>query len=247
MATAWRRGLSIKDNAERHVGKAVVVRIDIKDFFPTITWRRVRGLFKGCGYNQGVATLLALLCTDADRRLVELDGKRFHVAQGERVLPQGACTSPGLANYVVRRMDLRIKGLADSLGFNYSRYADDLIFSHKESRGRVDILIKTVYTILRDERFEPNEKKTVVMRQHQRQMVTGILVNQELRISRRDCRRFRAIVHRCRTQGVDAVSKSMDKDVSSYVKGFLAYVNMINPDQAVVLGRLLDGTGMSPG
>ena len=103
-----------------------------------------------------------------------------------------------------------------------------------------------MYTILKDEGFEPNEKKTVLMRQHQRQMVTGILVNQELRISRRDCRRFRAIVHRCQTEGVESVSKSMNRDALAYVNGFLAYVNMVNPDQAVALGRLLDDAGLGP-
>ena len=245
VATAWRRGMSIKDNAERHAGKAIVVRIDVRDFFPSIGWKRVREVFQRCGYSEGVATLLSLLCTDAERVAVELDGGRFHVARGERVLPQGACTSPGIANYVVRRLDLRVDGLARSLGFTYSRYADDLIFSHEQDRGRADALIERVYTILRDEHFEPNEKKTAVMRRHRRQMVTGILVNGEPRISRRDCRRFRAIAHQCRAKGLDVVSASLGRDAASYLEGFLAYVHMINPDQAASLRAQVEGLDMS--
>lgn len=241
VATAWRPGLSIRDNAARHVGKAIVLRIDIKDFFPSIRWKRVRGVLMRCGYNEGIATLLALLCTDADRVAVELDGKKHHVARGERALPQGACTSPGLANHVARRLDLRVDGLARSLGFTYSRYADDLIFSHEQERGRADVLIEKVYTILRDEGFEPNVKKTSVMRSHRRQMVTGILVNEEPRLSRRDCRRFRAIAHQCRTKGLEAVSEQLGRDAAAYLAGFLAYAHMVNPDQAVDLGRLVDG------
>ena len=81
-------------NARPHVGKDVVVNLDLKDFFPSITFPRVRGLFESLGYSPAVATLLALLTTEAPRVQVLHDGTPFWVAAGERALPQGACTSP---------------------------------------------------------------------------------------------------------------------------------------------------------
>ncbi len=107
VATAFRTGRSIVDNARPHTGKAIVVRIDLKDFFPSITYRRVKGLFRSCGYNEGVATMLGLLCTDAPRKELKQDGTTYYVATGPRVLPQGACTSPDLSNFLCRRLDLR--------------------------------------------------------------------------------------------------------------------------------------------
>jgi hypothetical protein len=245
VATAFRRGVSILDNARIHCGKAVVIRVDLKDFFPTITFPRIKGLFRFCGYNEGVATLLALICTESPRAVVELNGKTFFVASGPRVLPQGACTSPGLANYICRKLDLRLKGLADSFGFSYTRYADDLIFSHADALAPVAFLKKAVYQIVQAEGFTPNEAKTSVMRQHCRQIVTGILVNSVPRVSRRDVRRFRAIAQQCRVQGCEAVSARIGRDARSYLEGYLAFVRMVNPEQAERLKALLPGDGTS--
>lgn len=108
-AMAFRPGVSIVDNARLHSGAQLVVRLDLKDFFPTITFARVRGLFESFGYNPGVATVLSLLCTDSPRVMVSLDGHRHVVPVGERALPQGVCTSPALANLVSRSLDRRIQ------------------------------------------------------------------------------------------------------------------------------------------
>ncbi|MEW6352421.1 MAG: reverse transcriptase domain-containing protein [Thermodesulfobacteriota bacterium] len=122
-------GRSIVTNAALHVGKEVVVNLDLKDFFPTVTFPRVKGLFAGMGYSPAVATILALLCTESPRQKVTLDGKPYHVAVGPRALPQGACTSPALSNLVARRLDSRLSGLCRTMEWTYSRYADDLTFS----------------------------------------------------------------------------------------------------------------------
>ena len=90
-AAAFRPGKSIVDNARLHSGKACVIRLDLKDFFGTVTFNRVRGFFESLGYNPGVATVFALLCTDAPRARVTLDGVKSLVIVGERSLPQGAC------------------------------------------------------------------------------------------------------------------------------------------------------------
>ena len=106
-----------------------MVNLDLKDFFPTITFPRVKGAFAQLGYSPAVATILALLCTESPRRTVTYAGQTLHVATGPRSLPQGACTSPALSNLVARRLDARLTGLCRKLGWTYTRYADDLTFS----------------------------------------------------------------------------------------------------------------------
>ena len=106
------RRRSILTNALPHVARAVVVNLDLSGFFPTLTFRRVKGLFGKLGYSEHVSTVLALLTTEPPRARAELDGKVWGVALGERVLPQGACTSPALTNAICRRLDRRLRGLA---------------------------------------------------------------------------------------------------------------------------------------
>src|SRR4029077_10406034 len=120
---------SVVSNAQAHTRRALVVNLDLENFFPSIAFPRVRSVFQRRGYSPAVATILALLGTECPRRLVQYDGKRYWVATGPRGLPQGACTSPALSNQVARRLDKRLGGLANKLGLAYTRYADDLTFS----------------------------------------------------------------------------------------------------------------------
>ncbi len=231
-AYAFRPGLSVVDNAARHTGRAVVARIDLKDFFPSITLPRVRRQFRSLGYSSGVATLLALLATEAPRAAATLDGQTHFVALSERSLPQGACTSPALTNLLCRRMDARLTGAAESLGFRYTRYADDLVFSHAETTAPVGILLALASRIIAAVGFTINAEKTAVLRPHQRQVVTGVVVNETPHLSREDRRRFRAILHRCETQGVAVVTQQMGKDARAYASGYLAFLHMVCPEQA---------------
>ena len=230
-AAAFRPVLSVADNAARHTGRAVVVRVDLKDFFPSLTFTRVRRLFRGFGYNGGVATLLALLTTEAPRVAVTLDGQKRFVALGERGLPQGACTSPALTNLLCRRLDARLTGAASALGFVYSRYADDLVFSHTDAGAPVGMLLDLARQIIGDEGLMVNEDKTQVQRAQHRQVVTGLVVNETPHVSRTDLRRFRAFLHRCETQGVAAVSAQLGRDARAYAGGYLAFLHMVSPEQ----------------
>lgn len=231
-ARAFRPKTSILDNAASHAGQEVIVRIDLKDFFPSITFPRVKGLFQSFGYNEGVATLLALLCTEAPRVTVALDGQRRHVSLGERQLPQGACTSPALTNLLCRKLDRRLTGAAEAFGFAYTRYADDLVFSHPGRDAAIGPLLGLVRSILAAEGFMVNEAKTAVMRPEHRQTVTGVVVNGgSPRISRVDLRRFRAFLHQCERDGFDAVSKRTDRNARAYAAGYLSYIHMVNPEQ----------------
>lgn len=115
-AHAFRQGRSIRTGAEPHVGKRFVLKLDLKDFFPSITFARVRGMLIAYGYSYPVATTLAVLLTEAERHSVEVDGEVFHVPVGLRHCVQGAPTSPGLCNALVLRMDHRLAGAARKYG-----------------------------------------------------------------------------------------------------------------------------------
>ena len=156
------KGRSTLSCALPHVGKGVVVNLDLSDFFPTITFARVRGVFQRLGYSPAVATVLALLCTEPPRAPVELDGHRTWAAVGPRALPQGACTSPAISNQVARKLDRRLRGMSAKHGFTYTRYADDLTFSSPRGErppSDVPMLLARVRHIVGEEGFALNPRK----------------------------------------------------------------------------------------
>ena len=241
-AFAFRPKRSIADNAYMHCKKAIVIRMDLQDFFPSVTFPRIRGIFRSFGYNDGVATMLALLCSEAPRMPLKMDvpgaaGRTRYVALGERQLPQGACTSPALSNIVCRRLDKRLAGFAKKHGWTYTRYADDLVFSHADDKVDVGRLLGSVGHIIRDEDFRLNDDKTRVMRAHQRQTVTGLLVQDQPRVTRRDMRRFRAFLHQLQRDGVEATSERIGGDAMRYTWGYLCFIRMVNLGQAEDLLR----------
>lgn len=229
------RGRSIRTNALPHVGRCVLVNADLKDFFPTITFHRVYGAFKQLGYSPAAATILALLCTESPRQTVEYAGKTFHVATGPRVLPQGACTSPALSNLIARRLDSRLAGIAAKLGWQYSRYADDLSFSadaESEPMKKVGYLLARIRHIAEDEGFQVNEKKTRVLRRNAAMAVTGVIVNRRAGVRRREVRRLRAILHNARSTGLAAQNRAGERHFEARIRGQIAFVHMINPEQS---------------
>jgi RNA-directed DNA polymerase len=236
-AAAFRPGKSIVDNAKRHSGKACVIRLDLTTFFESVTFPRIRGFFESLGYNPGVATVLALICTDAPRARVTLDGETHYVIIGERSLPQGGCTSPDLCNLVTTRLDARLEGLASKFGYEYSRYADDLVFSTDAEETPASTVVSAVTRICKDEGFNVNRQKTRTMRAPNRQLVTGLLVNQGVRLTRKDLRRIRAFLHRCESQGLEAVSADIGKDAQAVAKGYFAYIFMVSPSVALKLAE----------
>lgn len=181
-AMAFRPAMHIGHNAARHThasdgGAAIVLKIDLKDFFPSITFKRVKGVFGTLGYNEGVSTLLALLTTEAPRVEAEFEGQKYFVAVTDRFLPQGAPSSPAITNVMCRRLDSRLSGLARHYGFTYTRYADDLVFSSPEAKAKVLSLRDGVRQIIADEKFTVNENKVDIARRGGRQSVTGLVIN----------------------------------------------------------------------
>lgn len=230
-AHGFRPQRSIVSNAQPHVAASVVINLDLKDFFPTLSYRRVKGVFKALGYSEAAATIFGLLCTEPDTEKVTLDGKTYYVATGARHLPQGAPTSPALTNILCRRMDKRLVKVAEELGFVYTRYADDLTFSAKEADARANIsrLLRHVESIVAHEGFVVHPTKTRVMRASSHQEVTGIVVNDKPGIDKATLKRFRSVLYQIEKDGPGGKHWNNSRDVLASVRGFANFVYMVDP------------------
>jgi RNA-directed DNA polymerase len=230
-AHGFRRGRSIVTNAQPHVAAQVVINLDLQDFFPSISYQRVKGIFSSLGYSEAVATILGLLCTEPNITQVELDNRNYYIAQGVRHLPQGAPCSPALTNILCRRLDRRLNGLATSRGFVYTRYADDLTFSTTDQDRLKDIgnIMKGVGSIVVHEGLQIHPDKTRVLRPAQHQEVTGIVVNKQLNVDRATLQKFRATLYQIEKDGLAGKSWGKGGDVLMAIEGFANYVFMVNP------------------
>lgn len=173
-------GRSIVSNAELHTDSKLLVNIDLKDFFPTFTFRRVKGIFRAAGYMEGISTILALICTEAPRRIVKNGDETLYVATGKRCLPQGSPASPMLTNVACMRLDRRVSGYADANGWRYSRYADDLSFSAPAGVAAAPnekALLDFLAMVMKEEGLNIHPGKTTIRKEGQRQEVTGLIVN----------------------------------------------------------------------
>lgn len=228
-AHGFRTGRSILTNAAPHQKQAVVINLDLKDFFPSIGYRRVKGLFRSFGYAEAQAAVFALLSTEAERTEMTLDGTTWHVASGERVLPQGAPTSPAITNLLCRKLDRRMTGVARKFGFVYTRYADDLTFSAPADDAKsLRKLMWSVRKIIADEGFELNEDKTRIMRRGARQEVTGITVNDGLSVSRKERRKFKAHLHHTELGIADGPFRRGSPKSSAL--GYAQFLQMVHGD-----------------
>jgi len=220
-------GRSILTNAIVHATARVVVKLDIKGFYPTVTMRRVKGLLRRAGLGEQVATLMALLVTESPREEVVTHGRTYYVATGPRSLPQGAPTSPSITNALCLRLDCRLSGLARKLGCRYTRYANDVTFSwHGKDRAEIGALLRAVRMIVKAEGFEIHTKKTRVMRKGARQKVTGLVVNSapagvpSVRVPRKTVRQLRAAIKN-RELGRPGKGETLEQ-----LKGMAAFVMM---------------------
>lgn len=222
-------GRSIMSNAKPHLNSDIVINMDLKDFFPTINYKRVKGLFKSFGYSESVSTVLALICTEPIVEKVEIDGKMVYVAETEKLLPQGAPTSPAITNLICRRMDKRLKNMAIKLNFRYTRYADDTTFSTADKNSNIGRLLRQACYIIESENFFINPNKTRIIRKKGRQEVTGIVVNEKLNIPRKTLKRFRALLFQIEKDGFKGKRWGSSQNIIASIKGFANYVSMVNP------------------
>lgn len=244
---------NIVTNARLHCGQDVVINLDLKDFFPTVTYRRVKGLFRSLGYSEEIATVLGLICTEPEITEIELDGVTRFVQRGPRRLPQGSPASPALTNLICRRLDRRLQGLAESLGFVYSRYADDLTFSAKDGAGaetgdlsrRVGKVLRACRGIVEHEDFLVHPGKTRIMHKGSRQEVTGLTVNEKPNLDRKTRRRLRAVLFQLEKDGPDGKfwpgvgSDAAPGKLLQSLLGYAAFTQMVDLDEGRELVRRL--------
>jgi retron-type reverse transcriptase len=175
-AVGFRRGLNCAAGARRHVGRPYVWNIDLSNFFPTITKKQVTDVFAKVGYPDRAAHFLAGLCCLEDR------------------LPQGAPTSPALANLIIQPLDSELTAIAESAEATYTRYADDMTFSFQEL---IPVEFRTrVVRSIENSGFTLNAKKTRLMGPAVRREVTGLTINEKVSIPRHKRREVRAYFHR---------------------------------------------------
>lgn len=227
-AHGFAAGRSIVTNAHPHVGQRVVVKLDLEEFYPSVTLARVVALFRSLGYAREAAIWLARLTTSTlpeDMRNSDPD----HASYLRTHLPQGAPTSPALANLSAFSLDLRLSGLARSFGANYTRYADDLTFSGDETFLRsLAVFLPLAEKIVRAERFRVNKTKRKIIRSSQRQQVTGVVVNERTNVSRQDYDRLKATLTNCLRRGPSTQNHDRLPDFAAHLRGRVAHVLNLN-------------------
>ena len=242
-AHGFRLKHSIVTNAEHHVGKEVIINIDLKDFFSSISYIRVKGLFKSFGYSETASTIFGLICTEPKIKEIELNGKtELLLSWTKRYLPQGAPTSPAITNILCHRLDRRLYSMAKQYGFDYTRYADDLTFSASgESLRNIFNIFQNTRFIVEQEDFEINEQKTRVIRRYQQQEVTGIVVNEKLNVSREKLKNFRAVLYQIEKDGLEGHKWGQSEDIIASIEGFANFVLMVNPEKGAKFKEQIDG------
>jgi hypothetical protein len=240
LAHGFARGRSIVTNARPHVGSRVLVKLDLENFYATVRFSRVAAIFRSLGYSRDAALWLARLTTSSLPTTLpfpEGEATALRPFLG-RHLPQGAPTSPALANLSAYALDVRLGGLARSFGARYTRYADDLTFSGPERFLRsLRTFLPLVGQIVRAERFRVNPRKRRVIRNSQRQTVTGVVVNARVNVSRADYDRLKATLVNCVRQGPAAQNRAGTPDFAAHLCGKIAHVMQLNPDRG---NRLLE-------
>jgi retron-type reverse transcriptase len=220
-AMGFRKGRSIRDNAAQHVNKALVVNVDIRQFFPNT------------GYPLILRASRQLLGSDISPRAARLVAE---LCSYKGALPTGAPTSPAIANIVLTPADGAIGKVAEQRGISYTRYADDLTFSGED--GVLKIL-PFVRDVLEQLGYQIDAKKTNIYRRGRRQLVTGLVVNEQPNMPRRQRRELRAAVHH-RISGKQPHWHG--KPISDHVLlGYLAFLQLTQPEEAKTYRKLLVG------
>lgn len=197
---------SITSNAKFHKNKKSVLTIDVKDFFPSIKTQDVEKIFLDIGYNNKLATTLSKLCC--------LRGS----------LPQGAPTSPYLSNLFMTTIDQKIGAFCSQKNINYSRYADDLTFSGNLYTSEIIRFVKYLFDAYE---LKINSDKTRTRRKHQRQEVTGVVVNQKLQAPKNVRRRFRQEVYYIKKYGFDSHVETLGINRKRYLEHLIGRGNFI--------------------
>ncbi len=228
-------GKSIKTNATPHIGKDVVINQDFKNFFPSVTYNRIKGVFMSLGYSNQVATIFSLLCSEPKILDVSLLGENYYAQRGERFLPQGAPCSPAITNILCKKMDYRLTGLAKKYGFTYTRYVDDITFSGNNSDfSKITPLLKYSRYIVSSENFVLHPEKLRVMKRNARQEVTGVVVNEKANISKNSLKRFRSLLYQIEKDGIEGKFWTKGGNVLAQIDGYANFIFQIDSEKGAV-------------
>lgn len=215
---------SVKTNAEAHGRRRFVVNLDLKDYFPTITENRVRGLLRSLAIDPRVAEIVARLCCVNNH------------------LPQGAPTSPSISNMVCYRLDTVLQQIAKDARAIYTRYADDITFSSyqppaplfegaipRAGRFSPDLLASNLKEAFAANGFTIHPEKAHYADRNSRRIVTGVKINAGLNVDRRYVRNIRAALHSVEKFGLIAAQKkfaaaSGKSDLAAHLRGRISYV-----------------------
>jgi len=243
-AHGFARGRSCATAAAKHAGEDVVLAVDLSNFFLNTQLSRVYAVFRCLGYPHSVARTLTRLCsTITPLAVLEAQGVDYATRQRFATphLPQGAPTSPALANLVALRLDHRLNGLARRHDARYTRYADDLTFSgDKGFRDRLPSFQRTLSEIVMNEGFALNAAKTRVMPNSTRQTVTGIVVNQHINVTRVAYDALKATLSNCVRRGAASQNRDAHADFRAHLDGRIAWVENINLRRGEKLRRIFD-------
>jgi hypothetical protein len=249
------QGRSIATFAAPHAGKRMLLQMDLRDFFPSIRGARIEAFLRTAGYPEPVASALTGLVTNmaprgvwgrlrdeypavaADPRLIEYARSIY----GRPHLPQGAPSSPALANICFRRADLRIEALARSAGAAYTRYADDLAFSGGDdfARGARRFAVH-VAAIVAEEGFQVEHRKTRLTPASAQQRLAGVVVNEKPSLPRVEVERLEAILTNCVRRGPEGQNRDGHPRFREHLEGRIAFLAMVHPGKAARLRAIFE-------
>lgn len=224
---------SIKSNAEQHLNKEAILKIDFLRFFDSVNEKQVYRIFKTIGYHGNVALAMAKICTIVPDKLI-IDSFRKHekklkdavLAHGLGILAQGAPTSPKLSNLFCLSLDNRLTKLAEKNNLSYTRYADDLTFS-----GELNVLLsvkKSIYKIVWDEKLFINTGKTKLLKRGSPFFVTGLSVhNKKVTVPKKKKKEIEHHLHHCIKNGVQnhlLKSNIQNRNFKDWLFGNIAFV-----------------------
>lgn len=213
-AKAYFKNLNVLENAKPHVGKSMLLKLDIKDFFNHITFQMIKeNVFKEEYFPESVSTLLTILCT-------------YH-----GVIPQGAPTSPMISNIILREFDETVGSWCKEKNITYTRYSDDMTFSGEFSKEKI---IKFVESELSKLGFQLNKKKIKFLTNKNRKIVTGIVVNEKLNVVRNYRKEIRKQMYYIKKYGVirHLDRLQLDMEVNEYMeslKGKIRFILHVRP------------------
>ncbi|REJ94785.1 MAG: RNA-directed DNA polymerase [Planctomycetota bacterium] len=234
-------GRSILSNARPHVGAYAVLKLDLENFYPSVRYSRVVAIFRSVGFSRDVAIWLARLTTSAVPHDIPrpAGGHAAVWPYFSRHLPQGAPTSPALANLSAYSLDVRLTGMARAYDVTYTRYADDLTFSGSyRFAAAIRDFAPLVTRIVRDERFKANRSKQRIIRRNKRQTVTGVVVNEKPNISRDAYDTLKAILTNCAKRGPSTQNRGAHENFAAHLRGRIAHVAHLNPRRGAKLLQL---------